>query len=499
MKAAVGLIMVGGLVLAIGLAGPWRWIYIGGCVVVAAGLLAFAVVVAEGAVWSTINRRIVAIGAAVVVAAIGMFVPPIGYRLRYPAPLWQATAEPFSGVVRVGDRLYVHGDHSDQILDARSGTTMVNVPSGRSALVVGSDGSFAQLSSKTVTYRDSAGRERWTFRSVADPFWVLAIDDGWVIVDGCRHAGAVCGIRPDGSIGWQAPAVRQAPAVGSRLPQLAWLADRIGYFQRPRGSFDETDFNGTEVAPRVAVRDVGKPSTVEIYKPRSGRVLSTPGIAVGVREDQALVVRQDCQLAALSDAGERWHTSGLPCSADFDPMVLMPNRLYVPVSKDRRHTLAIDLSDGSTTTVGPMLSQNHDTIPDLTSGVPGDDVAVERQHRKLTGRDADTGRVLWTFEAMDDRAGVDVENGAVIVFGYTSTRLPALAGRDGFHGATDSADADQFLEVAVLDARTGKVTGRRLIGPDSMSSSGLNNVYGIGPGRALVLVNRGDAYAIGAR
>lgn len=492
MKAASGLVAVGVLAIAIGITGPGRWIYLGGCAILTAGLLAFAVVVAEAVVWSTISRRIVAIGLAVIVAVVGMFVPAIVYRLRYPAPLWQTTAEAFSGVVRVGARLYVHGQYSDQILDVHTGRTILSVPSGKDALVVGQDGSFAQLSADNVTYRDRNGNKRWTLRSVADPFWVLAIDDGWVVVDGCRRAGAVCGIRPDGSIGWQ------APAVGKRLPELAWLADRNGYFQRPRDSFDETDFNGIEAAPRVAVRNVGKPSTVEIYKPGIGRVLRTPGNAVGVRDDQALVVRQDCQLVALSDRGERWHTSGLPCSADFGWMVLMRHRLYVPVSKSRKHTLAVDLSDGSTASVGPMLTRDEDTIPDLTSGIPGDDVAVERQHRRLTGRDADTGKALWTYDAVDDRAGVDVENGSVMVFGYVSIRLPVLAGRDNSHRAADSKGSDQLLEVTVLDARTGKVTGRRLVGSDSMGSGGLNNLYGIGPGRALVIVNRGDAYAIGA-
>jgi len=135
-------------------------------------------------------------------------------------------------------------------------------------------------------------------------------------------------------------------------------------------------------------------------------------------------------------------------------------------------TVTVDLDDGQwRRTDRPLHGLD---VPDLAA----DDIWVKRDGRLLTGVDAATGQALWTFEAPDDEMTFTVRHGTVVVThdAALNKRLTALAGQD--------------VETAftLLDARTGRITGRLNLPQESLVPA----VVGIAPGRAIVAGEAGS-------
>jgi outer membrane protein assembly factor BamB len=415
-----------------------------------------------------------------IVAAIA--VPKLLLGRLHSEPLWATTTDPVDvGAVRVGDRLFLHGRTTDQVIDPASGSQLLSVPAGRRQLVVGRDLSMVALGNDDATYRDAQGRRRWELRTTTTSR-VLAIDHGWVVLADCRRSGDVCGVDPQGRVGW-------------RTDADGFVDIRLAGF-RERGRADESNEVSARVAARVVVgRPPGKSDGQWLIDPRGRTLGRLSGSPIAVQDRLAIVWQPatggagSCRLAGQLGDRIRWHRE-LPC--DRRPTAtaaVLAGRMYLPADPDGDGTWSVRLSDGAVRRFGPLDLGFDDDRSDAVTGIAGDDVVVERDHQQLTGRDPDSGRVLWQYRSGGSRVpGVRVQNGAVVVLTYADRRLVGLSGAD---------PDDEPLQVTVLDARTGRATGRWLTTGGVFHRGGIATSYGYAPGRALLVINSGDVLAVG--
>lgn len=397
-------------------------------------------------------------------AGITALVPTVVAHATSSGSRWTTAAKgsPFAAAA-VGDRVYLlsHklGKNRDrenvdvEILDLPSEHPIARVQLGDS-LSVADDDSFTTQGDETVYY-DAAGKQRWHRRGGSQ---VLAIHDGAVFLDRCGRRPTGCAIAPDGHVAWQGHRrrVRWLGSLADGTPVAEPVVDTSGY---------------VNPAPQVAAAQLPD-HRVAIYSADGDPIATVPGQGLGIAGNLVLVFEGQCEIAAFRGGHEAWHI-GLPSCSDLlssgalSP-VLLERHLFVN-SSDPKRTYAVDLSDGSSHTFGELN-------PDyLKLGIPGDDVVIERDFSHLTGRDPDTGRVLWTYHADDPEAEVMIENGAVTISGKSS---PSHRWLLGLTGRGDESDET----VEVLDARTGQLTGR-------VSADTVTDVHGVGRGRAAVLVD----------
>lgn len=389
-------------------------------------------------------------------------------------PSWQSRidASGMVGMVRSGHRLFVHDQQTDRVLNPKTGRQQVSAPSaGR--LVVGRDHSMVQVAWGRVTYRGPDGSKRWSMRTARSPK-VLAVDHGWVMLQGCRRQHEACGITPNGQIGWHSRA-------------KDWLGNFPSHLERPSPG---SDYPTVRLAPRVTAGRKTTSSPRVVMGPRGKTIEKLHGTPVGVRDKLVISwIEQGeagtgCRLTGRSDGHKQWQTASIPCrhKRHLAAAQILAKRLYYASNKK---TMMVDLQDGATHRFGKLHLLPGDNIP----GIAADNVVVERDHQRLTGHDPATGKTLWHF---DGASAVASANGAVVVQTAGNRRLVRLAGRD----VPKNSSPHQFT---VLDARTGRTTGRwQTDGGPLSSSDGLDSTYGYAPGRALVLLHNGKLKAIGA-
>ena len=435
-------------------------------------------------------RRLISILIPLIVVAAGLAWPQLRIGRRPDSgTLWQTTVA--AGDARLlNGRLFLHDRYADQILDPDTGRVIVNVAAEKYGLVAGADGSFVQYGDHRIVYRGPDGGQRWQFafadEFAADDADVLAIADGWVVVSNCRKGIAVCGITPGGEIGWTAGVGKGRTVLGTET----WQRQYSGIEENNPGS--NGHIKVTAAAEVVVVSEKSAASTVLSTRRRPITTLDIDPIAVG--GDLVIGIDhidgQQCRLTGHRGRQEVFHTEQLSCN-DLTPYgnaVLLNRWMYFRTGDDLDRGLVVDLADGSTRRTGRITIDLNSSAPVNTS-IPGDDVIVRRTGQQLTGRDPGTGHVLWTRSTDGDRPpGVGIENGAVTVLSALPDRAASLSGLD---------PSDSPKLIMVLDARTGQVTGQRVITGGSAGADGIWNSYGIGVGRALITINRGDAYAIG--
>lgn len=440
--------VVAAIALTVGLAGPHPIWYVAGCCLLAATLLLGARWAAYRTTWSTKRRAAGSVTTAVVIAAGTAAIPTVVVHRTYDHTEWTAPFASVGGLTRIGDRVYVtRYPQSHEVRDARSGHLIASVPY-EGDLMAAADGSFATAGDH-LAYYSPDGKQRW--RRDTGGSHVLAIRDGWVLLDGCGKASTGCAIAPDGSVGRR-----------GQQPVTDWLDGTA--IAQPSGA----DNSGRpHQAPTVAAAQVGEQRTA-VFAADGRRIATVRGAGLGVAGDLVLVVRGNCRLAAYRGGHQQWQTRLPTCPKDLADggYELLEHHLFVD-SADGRQMYAVALDDGT------MQGFGHRTTDGLTGDVVGDDVVVSRDEEHLVGVDPDSGRTLWRYDAADRRASVEIEAGAVTLYSKASARdrwLLRLAGRR----------SNIALQVEVLDARTGEPAGRMPVGL-------IFDARGIGPGRAAVL------------
>lgn len=143
------------------------------------------------------------------------------------------------------------------------------------------------------------------------------------------------------------------------------------------------------------------------------------------------------------------------------PILLFPTRLYARLAGGQGVT--VDLGTGRHRVV--------DLDPLAENVAASDAVLVVREGRRVRGLDPASGRVLWALEAPGrGTPGMDAGAGAVV-----------LRTRPSGNPLLSEEARRQGVLVTVLDARTGRRTGRFLAG------HGVWAALPVGPGQALVV------------
>lgn len=428
-----------------------RW-YVAGCCLLGLTLVLLARRAFPRLAWSTTARRGLTTLAAVAVGAVAALVPTAVVRTTDGGRLWAADSGDALEFVRLGDRLYTHSPGEDQARDPDTGRVLASVPDDGS-LAVTDDGGLITWDDDEASAYGRDGRRHWTMTDEghARP---IAAHGGWTIVEECTTSGhrtdAGCAVAPDGT----------TTPLGLRHATWPFGAETIA-----EPSEAAAEGYGIVPLPTVAVATLTHHRTA-IYAATGRRIGTVAGTRLGVAGDLVLVARGSCDLVAYRGGRARWQATVPACRSlvDKDDDVLLQRHIFVETPAA---TYAIHLADGSMRSY-PKLAYDR-----LTGTIPGDDVVITRDHDRLTGLDPETGKTLWSYRAYDDRADVEIANGAVVLYGSDpgSRRwLLRLSGRR----------SDTSMLTEVLDARTGKVTAR-------LASGELWSSPGIGRGRAIVV------------
>jgi len=488
LREIVALAAIGAGIFAIGVWVSWRGWYLIGLVAGAIGLGALAVIIIARLLASRWARWVIGGGLALVLVGVGLAVPQVLVGRPDSRPLWQTTgAAPTARLV--GGRLYLHSDYTDQLLDPGTGRILASAPAQSYGLTVGADGSFVQRGRGVVVYRGPDGQQRWRL-AANKSVTVLAIANGWVVMRGCaKDQDVVCGIGPNGKVGWQ-------EELGD---DVSWLGT-IGW-ERQYSSSDEAEPLGqaaVELAARVAVR-VTHLQSGELYSVSHQRLGGLTGRPLAVGGDLVVTVAgagaqsgAQCRFVGTRGTEQVFRSPPFEC-ADVTlsgSFLMLDTRMYFLGRGQPAGGWQLDLRSGRLRRTTPVATDSGDprSLSDLA--FPSHDVIARQRGKTVTGLDPDTGNQLWSHTAdSDGLPGVSAANGAVTVLSRLSDRAAALAGLD---------PKDSPKLITVLDARTGKVTGHRILTAGLGEADGIWNDYGIGPGRALIMINRGDVYAIGA-
>ncbi|GAB3912449.1 hypothetical protein GCM10011575_37030 [Microlunatus endophyticus] len=248
------------------------------------------------------------------------------------------------------------------------------------------------------------------------------------------------------------------------------------------------------MAARVAVR-VSHRRSAQLFSASHQLIGGLTGIPLAVGGD--LVVSVDdtgaqCRFFGFRGTEEVFRSPAFDCAAVTlnGSYLMLAERMYFQARGHPAGGWQLDLRNGKLRRTGPVAANLADLRSRSDLIYASDDVLARQTGKTITGLDPDTRNRLWSYTAAgDDLPEVSVANGAVMMLTALPRRAAVLSGIDPESGPE---------LMTVLDGRTGKVTGRRVITAGHRIPDGIWSEYGIGAGRALIMMNSGDVFAIGA-
>jgi hypothetical protein len=452
--------------LLIGLAARNRGLYSAGVLGCAAVLAAF---VGRGLRRSGYGRGWRWVGGvltAAVAVAVGLGLPWWELRQAHAGnSVWTLTYRATWSTHR-GDRIYLSNGASTLAVERRTGRVLGRASHGGEPRALAGAGFAVDFYSRVAAY-DSSARLLWErLQSEEGPISLVAATDKTTVVETCRPKTACRfeGIAPDGRTRWSRPS--------AQMP--LWRA----YTHSPSSIW----YPGGDVLPGVVVWQAG-PDALAVADADDGRLLgrvAVPGSRyVGAVGDTVVVSDRPggYRLRGIRGGRLAWVVN-LPAAAPSSdgsespaPILLLPTRMYASLAGGKGVTVDLKSGDHRVMDLDPLA----ETV------AASDEALVVREGRRVRGLDASSGRVLWEVEAHGGRPPCTyVGAGAVVLLTLPSGNplLPEETRRNG-------------LLVTVLDARTGRATGR------FVSDDGAWETMPVGPGQALV-VHGGVARLLGA-
>lgn len=455
-----GIPALGGVALLVaGIVRPSRPLYVAGvlgCAIVLGAFVASRLTrPGRGRLW----RWAGGVLAATVVVAAGIGLPWWALQRAYDGDSVWTVDYHATWATHHGDRVYLADGGSGLAVDRRTGRVLGRAPRGGDPEVLADSGIGFNFGSHTAAYDGSLrllweleGREGW--RSF------VAATNRTTVVQSCVPGNTSCslqGIDTGGRVRWTRRSVHSRP-----LRAHSHSPSNSGYIEG-------------DVLPGVVVWQ-GDPDHWTMADADDGGLLGRVSVAghryVGAVGDTVVVSDRPggYRFRGIRRGRLAWTVSlpaGAP-SSDGDwgaaPILLFPTRLYASLEEGRGVTVDLKTGDHRVMDFDPLAG----------NVAASDEVLLVREQRRVRGFDPSSGRVLWEMDAPGHGIpGMDAGSGAVVLLARPSGNplLPEEVRENG-------------TLVTVLDARTGRRTGR-LIAPRSVWES-----LPVGPGQVLVVKGR---------